>query len=273
MNIFDDHLISEKNNIHDSTLTSFSDESHWNFIRESAILRYFTGKQFNMHPIYGKKIYFKLLNVNETHFGFKYKDGLNVDTTEFLPYGSCSGGGLYFSEFDKIHKWAQISYYGKDNLHFIRKVTIPDDAKVFVEENKFKADKFILDKRIVIWNDYEICMKLVSNNKFALKFVNKDIIDEKICKASVEFNCHSLAYVPKKFRTLELCNYALNVDGTTLFYVPREYRTYDICLNAVKKTGRALVYVPPEILDENIKQTAIKNYFWGTLCYLEQDCN
>ena len=35
------------------------------------------------------------------HFGFKYKDGYNEDTNEFLPFGSCGGGGLYFSEFDK----------------------------------------------------------------------------------------------------------------------------------------------------------------------------
>ena len=41
--------------------------------------------------------YYKITNKEENHNGFQYKDGLNIDTIEFDPNGSCRPGGLYYT--------------------------------------------------------------------------------------------------------------------------------------------------------------------------------
>lgn len=52
------------------------------------------------------KIFFKLTNKNENHYGYRYKDGYNFDSNEFKPFGDCSGGGLYFCDFDNLYQFA-----------------------------------------------------------------------------------------------------------------------------------------------------------------------
>lgn len=37
---------------------------------------------------------YKLTNETEIHNGFKYQDGLNIDTETFNPFGECSKGRL-----------------------------------------------------------------------------------------------------------------------------------------------------------------------------------
>lgn len=71
---------------------------------------------------------------------FKYQEGLNIDTKKFYPYGSCTGGGLYFTNSIYIDGF---SCYGED----IYEVILPDDAQVYMDSfNKAKADKIIIKK-------------------------------------------------------------------------------------------------------------------------------
>ena len=82
-------------------------------------------------------MYFKILNKNMNHYGFQYKEGLNIDTVPFNPKGDCEPGGLYFTD----------ERYIFDYLHFenlIADVEIPPDAKVYKNKNKWKADRIIL---------------------------------------------------------------------------------------------------------------------------------
>ncbi len=48
-------------------------------------------------------------------------------------------GGLYFTESDKV------SYWIGTNSVYIARVTIPLNASVYVEKDKFKADQIVLD--------------------------------------------------------------------------------------------------------------------------------
>jgi hypothetical protein len=126
-----------------------------------------SGKRFNwIHK--GRKFY-KITNSEEDHKGFQYKDGLNVDTIQFYPNEACEAGGLYFSDDVNF-----VSYllYGPH----IREVTIPDDARVYSEKDKYKADKIVLGPRCLIeesdvWKDIDLCEERVKLNGMVIKYV------------------------------------------------------------------------------------------------------
>ncbi|MDD4081772.1 MAG: ankyrin repeat domain-containing protein [Sphaerochaetaceae bacterium] len=86
--------------------------------------------------------YYKILNEKECHYGLKYKFGLNIDPKEFNPSGDCSPGGIYFSRED-ILAFLNCGIW-------IRKVTLPEDARVYENPSypkKWKADRVILGKK------------------------------------------------------------------------------------------------------------------------------
>ena len=92
-------------------------------------------------------MYYKVTNKDECHHGFQYKDGLNIDTNEFQPEGSCVKGGLYFTTLEHITYFFDYGIY-------VREVTIPEDAKMVEdpEGDKWRADKIILGERYSIEN-------------------------------------------------------------------------------------------------------------------------
>jgi len=86
--------------------------------------------------------FYKILNKEEHHHNLQYKTGLNIDPIEFNPSGDCKPGGIYFSREDIL----AFLGYG----FWIRKVTIPEDAKIYEnpgKPKKWKADKVILGER------------------------------------------------------------------------------------------------------------------------------
>lgn len=55
---------------------------------------------------------YKVVREDHTHKGFKYKEGLNVDTLSFRAEGSCVPGGLYFfTDIIDVPKWLQYGVY------------------------------------------------------------------------------------------------------------------------------------------------------------------
>ena len=137
----------------------------------SSIGQVLTGVEFN--DIYKVPLY-KFLNNNFEHYGIKYKLGLNIDINKFNPTGECLPGGLYFCEESECHR------YFMDYGQFIATIEIPDDAQVYVEKYKFKADKFII-KEIMkfenISNDFWI--KLITELWLCIKIV-KNQTDESV---------------------------------------------------------------------------------------------
>ena len=120
----------------------------------SHIGKKYIGKLFN--KIFKNHVFVKLTNVAEIHNGFKFTEGLNVDTIPFYPNDSCTAGGIYFTEFDKIELWIDYNDNNNDGTNvnepmcYCRTITIPDDAQVYIEKDKVKADKIILGNRISI---------------------------------------------------------------------------------------------------------------------------
>jgi len=117
--------------------------------------------------------YYKILNEKECHHNLQYKTGLNIDHQKFNPSGNCTSGGIYFSREDIF---AFINYGP-----WIRKVTIPEDARIYEnpgEIKKWKADKVILGEREEI--TVEVIKRLISEginlkiyNNFPLRWAAK----------------------------------------------------------------------------------------------------
>jgi len=104
-----------------------------------------TGIQFN--KLMKKMTFVRLTNKNEIHRTIHYVTGENID---IVPFNSTNEkSGLYFIELEQMYNWLN---YSPDigEMYWIRKVTIPNDALIYVEKNKFKTNKFILSERIKI---------------------------------------------------------------------------------------------------------------------------
>jgi hypothetical protein len=116
-----------------------------------------------------RKLY-KLFNKDENHHGFQYKTGLNIDTIPFNPKGKCQPGGLYFSDCFNILN--HLCYY---NIYWIAEILLPDDVRVYIEDDKYKADKIILSEpQIFDLTTFEFTPELVNhinsdNSSFSLK--------------------------------------------------------------------------------------------------------
>ena len=113
-----------------SSISLFSGYRHTNVV--------FSGKEFK--EIYGDDT-FKVMRSDMIHNNFKYKFGENIDHIPFNPTRSCNKGGLYFTNKLNITDYTN---YGE----MIVKVIVPDDAHVYVEDDKAKASKLIIDKEV-----------------------------------------------------------------------------------------------------------------------------
>ena len=97
-------------------------------------------------PIDLKSDYCKVTNNLENHHKFPYETGLNILDKEFEKNGSCVTGGLYFSDFQHIHKYF---FYGVN----IRTIGLPitNEKLEMVRDpsgDKYRANMIILkDKR------------------------------------------------------------------------------------------------------------------------------
>jgi hypothetical protein len=172
-----------------------------------------TGEQFNDQ--YKGTEFYKLLNYHLIHNYYGYKNGLNIDKN-FNKLSKCSDG-LYFTDKYNIPDWI---YYSQ-NLEYLCKIIVPNDAIICVEENKFKTDKIILnlDELILIkdfygWNDYDFCKLAVTKNEFALKYINEQT--DELCKLAVTKNGNAICYV--KEQTDELCKIAVQQNGSFFCY-------------------------------------------------------
>jgi hypothetical protein len=206
-----------------------------------------SGRDFNKR--FPSTVFVKLTNETEIHNGFQFKTGLNVDIIEFNPTGQCKKGGIYFCEYDKMSMWIQ---YASTICVNYRIVKIPEDAKVYIEKDKYKADKMILYEKKDIRNDEEICKILFTKGIHPIY----KIIDQKeeICKIAVAEYGTALRYVHDQ--TDEICKLAVAQDGSALRYV--KVQTEEICKIAVAQNGYALIYVNDQT-DEVCKIAVAQN--------------
>jgi hypothetical protein len=225
-----------------------------------------SGKEFKEK--YGDKVLIKLTNKDENHNWFQFKTGLNIDTIRFNPTESCKAGGIYFSEVCFLPLWLE---YNKIKTMWCRKVTIPHDAQVYVEEFKFKADKIILAEKVLIgelniWRNEKYCMEAL-NIKYHWSDINypqiqylKNILKyipetvtwyEKICLEIVKVN-NKMIYNLASGGTC--CNKILPTENNTS--IKNDVLT-EIYLEAIK--GDFTLFNNLPIFNKNIINKAVTN--------------
>lgn len=84
--------------------------------------------------------YFKILNSELNHYGFQYKEGLNVD------YHTKEKRGLYFTDKDHILGYLEMGTV-------IAKVTVPSNVIIHTQDaGAMYANEIILSDIMEIWN-------------------------------------------------------------------------------------------------------------------------
>lgn len=212
-----------------------------------------SGKIFNR--LYEDNTFVKLTNGQEVHHNFKFKTGLNEDFIKFNPNGECLAGGIYFTDIDKMPLWVG---YKADNLKYVRIVTIPDDALVYVEKHKYKANKIMLGKRVPIeeldcWDNKLFCFRAVRQNGHALQYVKNQT--PTICFEAVRQNSCALQHV--KDQTEEICFMAIRQNSYALQHVKDQ--TEEMCYEAIRQNVHALRYVKDQT-EEMCIEAIKKNY-------------
>ena len=184
------------------------------------------------------KIFYKLTNRQEKHNGHEYTDGLNVDAVKFEPTENCHGG-IYFTEYDNIYLWIKYRY---ELMYYYRKIEIPSDASVYVEENKskIKTNKIILKEKKEIWTDYELCKKMVQQDGIILQYVKSHIQTPELIELAVSQNGLVLQFVHSTSRSSKLNEIAVRQNGLALEFVI--WQNPLICELAVMQNGNALKY-------------------------------
>lgn len=258
-----------------------------------------SGKQFNK---LSKDIELvKLTNCNEIHNTFEYKTGLNVDTLKFNPHGTCSSGGLYFCTIQNAFRWVFYSnklFTPLTMMMYIRSVTIPDDASVYVESDKIKADKIILGERKqisvdmylkfidILKNDCEnlksftktlsamtilqrennmifknMYLKIVNIYGSLLLYVPVDMVDYEMCMVAIKLDSNALRYIPDSIeKNKQFYTDAAKQNLNVFWIMPQEFMDKELCMRVVKGSMYALSYVPEKFKDEEVCLCSVKNH-------------
>ena len=217
-----------------------------------------TGKEINKHS--NNEIFYKCMNENMIHNHFKYNFGQNIDTNKFNPHGKCSKGGLYVTNSFNIHNFL---HYGTQ----IGDIVIPDDAKCYLEEGRFKCDKInlilmeqIKDHFVIKQNIKNIfyCIQMVQTNASFIKYIDDDTLKHNviICIEAVK-NCgFSIQHINKEIlrNNISICIEAVRNNGHAIKYIDKEIleNNVNICMEAVKQNGGAIQYIDTNILLKNV---------------------
>lgn len=207
---------------------------------------------FEFNQMYHTIKLVKLTNATENHNGYQFVEGLNEDTNEFFPFGKCKAGGIYFTEEKYSYKW--LHYKNSVGImKYMRLVTIPNDARVYIEKRKFKADKIILGSKQDI--DPDIYVKAVKN----LYTKSKTITTNDLYMQAITHYGKVLKYIPILAINRNMCMMAVKQNGHALKYTPINLMNVEVCIEAIKNSGDSLKYIPEHKRNKEMYMEAIKS--------------
>jgi hypothetical protein len=192
----------------------------------------------------------KVLYPTLKHYNFQYQEGLNIDHLPFNPSSQCSPGGLYFCEFNDVALY--ISY---DFL--IADVTLPDDARVYKEAFKYKADKIILSnirpvQELTEWQDPSFQLAIVKKDVDAIKYITQP--SHEVQLAAVKQYGHAIKYITNPSNELQLA--AVKQYGAAIRWITNP--SHEVQLAAVKQNGYAIQFITNP--SKEVQLAAVKQY-------------
>ena len=128
-------------------------------------------------------------------------------------------------------------------------VTIPDDAKVLVRDTEFTTDKIVIDENSMktIWDDDELCDRIIKSNPFCIKHVIDPSYELK--KLAVGLSPGALCNITDP--DLELCKMAVRKDPLTIIDCPLQDK--DMCQGVVDSNPILYMFCKVELPDLNEK--------------------
>jgi hypothetical protein len=177
---------------------------------------------------------------------------LNINTDKFLPSGKCLGGGLYFFDFVYIEDY--LDHYGER----ISIVKIPNDARVYIEEKKIKADKIYLEETHKFGERFNFLNWLEMNKK------NETCNMDKIIQEITALNINLLNFVEEKYKTYKFYLYL-----ATKYYrhdifnlIPKKYLTYNFYKKVIKEIPNHLFNIPKRFKKRSIYILSLRQSFF-----------
>lgn len=237
---------TEKNNIKNNTTIKEKEQKIKN--KNLIIGRTYEGIKFNR---YKQGQAFVTVSCDDEIVGYgkdaiKIHTGLNIDTLFYTK--ERAHGKLIFTTYDKLENLIGLS----SSYCFMRFVTIPDDAKIYVDYQNYVIDKFVLGDPIKLFDDEKICLDLLEKDGMILKHIDSQT--KLMCCIAINQNPKAMKFVLDK--TDDICNFAISKNGLNIRYV--EHPTHEMCVNAVKQNPDALAHIDEDERDEAIYMTAIE---------------
>lgn len=172
-------------------------------IRMSKQINLWTKTKYCGKDLAGIELY-RLTNEEEYHNGIQYETGLIVDVESYekhmkYPYSRYPRGLYCFARQDLLLHMAVVK-----DAKYIRKVTLPEDSRVYIGDAIIRADKFVLGERSVFvaeeYIDEKECASTVGRYGNMLKYVPEGMRSEKVCVTAVKRYYKALEHVPEKMR-------------------------------------------------------------------------
>jgi hypothetical protein len=205
-----------------------------------------TGKKCN--EIFKNIPLYKFTNTEEKHYDHQYVNGLNFDANNFDISRECSRGGLYFTSAKYIGTWI-------DGNTYVRNVSIPDDARVCIYQNKIKANKIILGPRNIIYDsdifeDEEMQILAVQQNGYIIKYIKEP--SEEVKKLAVKQNGIAIKYIDNSSE--ELQRLAVQQNGNSIKYIDEP--SEEVQMLAVQQNGNAIMHIKEP--SEEVQKLAVQ---------------
>lgn len=175
--------------------------------------------------------------------------GLNILSEDFNESSTCTSGGLYFSDFDHIVHWFELTPYTK----WVCEVELCENSKIVVIKNglKYKTNQMILKNKMSICdfveqhNLVDKVINLCLSPWFFLKesLLTEDTIINIIEKYPKDYFDMVIQYIDKNKQTPRICNTAVKMNGIALAYIDPKFQTPELCAIAVDNNPSAMQYV------------------------------
>jgi hypothetical protein len=190
----------------------------------------------------------KIIGNNKNNF--KYNIGLNKDIYE-LSTNECSKGGLYFCDLSDLYKHLELNDYGNE----IAIITLDDSSKIYIENNKCKANLFRISKILSIdkyINDLsqEDKIEFIKKDSHAIRFMSNP--NKEVQLKAVEKNGYSIQYINNPDKEVQLK--AVEKNGYAIQYINNPNK--ELQLKAIKKNGYAIRFINNP--DKEVQLEAVK---------------